>query len=130
MTDHTLMWTSGVVPPNGDYLKINGVPSTINADGVSDPVNISAVSVLMVSVTVGVPTGTTPEFSFYLDVQDTAGNWLQVLALPKLTAVGYTYASVGPGTATGYVLTDRVRFRWVKSAGSTWPNVIASLAGR
>lgn len=126
MVSHTLMWSS---VPTQDVLPITGVPTMISGDGNSDAINISAIETLMASVEVGAPTGTTPTLTFYMDVLDALGNWLQVLALTQLTGASYTYAAVGPGSPTPYVLTNRARFRWDSSPGSSWPDVAVALAG-
>lgn len=129
MSDRTLMWASDLTLVKGEVQPIGGVPTTIAANGTSSTFNISAITVAMASAFVGTPTGTTPTLNIYLDVEDAIGNWLQVLALVQLTASAYTYAAVGPGSPTTYVLTNQARFRWVISSGSTWPNAKLALAG-
>lgn len=121
------MWASGT--PQDGVRPIPGVPSTITADGVSGDFSIAVITVLMASVQVGTPTGTSPAINFYVDVLDAVGNWLQVADLTGLTEAGFTYVAAGPGTPEPYVLTNRARFRWVISGGSTWPNVKVALAG-
>lgn len=127
--ERTLMWASTPDVADDEIIPITGVPDTITTDGASDPINISSISTLMASVKVGAPTGTTPTLDIYVDVLDALGDWLQVLALVRLTAAAYTYAAVGPATPTTYVLTNKARFRWVRSAGSSWPTFDVALAG-
>jgi hypothetical protein len=123
-----MMYGSG--PAAADVIGISGVPATIDADGASDPIDVSQVRAALVSVTVGAaPTGSTPTLDLYLDVQDALGNWLQVYHFTQLTGAGYSYGVVGPGTGNGYVLTSRARFRWDISAGSSWTQVSVGLAG-
>ncbi len=127
MTLRTVMWASGAAQDG--VLPIKGVPTTINADGASDPITIAAITTLMASVKVGAPTGSNPSINFYVDVLDAIGNWLQVLDLSGLTGAGFAYAAVGPSTPDPYVLTNQGRFRWIISGGSTWPSVRVALAG-
>lgn len=128
----TTTWTWGSDAEGEGKSRITGVPASISANGTSDDIDIDGVGVLMVSARIGAPTGTNPTISFYLDVKDAVGNWLQVLALTQLTAASYTYAGVGPGTATPYPLTAVARIRWVigGTASPTFPAVALALAGR
>jgi hypothetical protein len=128
VSSRTMMYGSG--PGAADVIGISGVPVTMNADGASNPIDVSEVRTALLSAKVGAaPTGSTPTLDLYVDVQDALGNWLQVAHLTQLTGVGYTYATVGPGTGNPYVLTSRARFRWDISAGSSWTQVSVGLAG-
>lgn len=127
MIERTLMWASGA--PQDGVRPISGVPSTISADGSSGAISIAVITVMMASVKVGAPTGSSPGINFYVDVLDAIGNWLQVVDLDGLSGAGVAYSAVGPATPDPYVLTNQARFRWVISGGSTWPNVKLALAG-
>lgn len=126
----TQMWGSG--PGAANVAGITGVPTTITADGTSEPIDISEVGTLMISAECGAPTGSSPTLNVYLDVQDAIGNWLQVCALTQLTGAAYTYSTVGPGTGSPYPLTAIARFRWdIGGTGSpTFPGFAVALAGR
>jgi hypothetical protein len=129
----TRLWRSNAPDNNLDAISpITGVPATINANGSSDSIDVNSVGVLLASVTVGAPAGSTPTLQFYVEVKDALGLWLPVLTMVQLTGASFTYGSVGPGTANVYVLTREARFRWVigGTGGPSFPNVGVALAGR
>ncbi len=107
------------------------VPSTVvTASGGGTPFQALAYATAAVDVNVTAATGTSPTLDLYLDRQGADGVWYNVWHPTQITAAGAASTSVGPGCATGEVLTGYLRLRWV--VGGTTPSFTfsASVVGR
>ena len=111
-----------------------GTGTTINANGNSGStlINLKDVTDLVLSVTVGAPSGSTPTLLVQVDMQDACGNWItQVIKTASITGAGTVVAYGGLHTSN-VVLTGAARIAWTigGTGGPAFPGVAISLIGR
>lgn len=112
-----------------------GVGTTLTATGDSGAklISLRDVTDLVLSVTIGAPTGTGPTLLVQVDMQDACGNWItQVLKTSSLNAAGTVVVYGGLHSSPGVVLTGLARVAWTVggTATPTFPGVGISLMGR
>jgi hypothetical protein len=103
--------------------------ATLAASGTTEPFQLAAHGRYAIASTVTAVSGTTPSLQVFLDVQDAAGNWVQVAALAAQTAAG-TQSGTGTNTATQGPQAKVARFRWTLSGTTPTATVILAAAGR
>jgi hypothetical protein len=93
-----------------------GIGGTLTASGNTANLGIGAVTDVLLSVMATGVTGTTPTLDVYFDMQDAAGNWIQVLHPTQVTAATPSpvtaQAGLHMGSTSAWVLTGTGRIRW------------------
>lgn len=105
---------------------------TVNAvTGLAGVIDVSQIANGLLVVSVGVPTGSSPQLGVFVDVQDGLGNWVLVSNAAGISGALLGFSGVVYGNiSNGYQLTSKARIRWTVSAGASFPSVSLSLWGR
>jgi len=94
-------------------------PSTVTANGNSDPINTDYGSVITFFLDVTAVSGTNPTLDVYIDIQDpVSGKWVNQDKFAQVTTTGTWALSV-------YCRSNRYRARWV--LGGTTPSFTMSI---
>jgi hypothetical protein len=124
---------SSVAAGQGTTLSANGDSTN---GGTLPALDLRDVCDVVLSITVGTPTGTAPTLGVQLDMQDACGNWIPAVlkTAANITASGTTvlYGGLHIGGANAVVLTGRARIAWTVggTASPTFPAAQISLIGR
>lgn len=93
-----------------------GIGGTLTTSGNSPTFNMSVVTDVLLSVMATGVSGTTPTLDVYFEMQDAAGNWIQVLHPTQITAAltnpVIAQAGLHMATTSAWVLTNAGRIRW------------------
>jgi hypothetical protein len=94
----------------------------------STPVDASEYVGAEIFINITAISGTSPTFSAWLQTQDPAGNWVDLVQIANaLSATGETVVSVGRGLPTNAELGKSLAVRW--ALGGTNPSVTVTISG-